>query len=82
MSAAGFALILRPDTSFQIIEWPRESAAGLRSLYTEIGCTNVAVVDLSLTGCSLSVRVVGWGSNRVLVWVSCRVLGHEGRASW
>ncbi|MGW3361039.1 DUF3846 domain-containing protein [Streptomyces bungoensis] len=47
MSAAGFALVLRPDASFHVIEWPADSAAGLRTLYTEVGCTNIAVVDLS-----------------------------------
>ncbi|PWI05449.1 hypothetical protein DIZ27_39375 [Streptomyces sp. NWU339] len=47
MSAACFALVLRPDASFQAIEWPADSAAGLRSLYTEVDCTNIAVVDLS-----------------------------------
>ncbi|MFF9001016.1 hypothetical protein ACF1GW_29550 [Streptomyces achromogenes] len=40
------------------------------------------VGDLVLTGCSLFVRAVDRGSNRVLDRMSCRVQGHEGRASW
>ncbi|MFD9099417.1 DUF3846 domain-containing protein [Streptomyces collinus] len=47
MSAAGFALVLRPDASFEITEWPGDSTANLRTLYTAIGCTHVDVVDLS-----------------------------------
>ncbi|MGV9903385.1 DUF3846 domain-containing protein [Streptomyces sp. NPDC003388] len=45
--SAGFALVLRPDASFEITEWPGNSRANLRTLYTAIGCTRVDVVDLS-----------------------------------
>ncbi|MGW0574360.1 DUF3846 domain-containing protein [Streptomyces tauricus] len=47
MSAARYALVLHPDASFQAIEWPSNSTAGLRALYAEIGCTCITVVDLS-----------------------------------
>ncbi|WP_314416114.1 DUF3846 domain-containing protein [Streptomyces kroppenstedtii] len=47
MSAARYALVLHPDASFQTVEWPRNSAAGLRTLYAEIGCICITVVDLS-----------------------------------
>ena len=39
-------------------------------------------VTLFLTGCSLSARVAGWGSNRGLVRVSRPVRVHGRRASW
>ncbi|MGW7513905.1 DUF3846 domain-containing protein [Streptomyces massasporeus] len=45
MSAA-FALVLRPDASFNIIEW-RSTGDTLNTLYREIDCTSIAVVDLS-----------------------------------
>ncbi|MGA5208047.1 DUF3846 domain-containing protein [Streptomyces variegatus] len=45
MSAA-FALVLRPDASFNIIEW-HSTGDTLSTLYREIDCTSIAVVDLS-----------------------------------
>ncbi|MFH9590675.1 DUF3846 domain-containing protein [Streptomyces luteogriseus] len=45
MSAA-FALVLRPDSSFDVIEW-RSTGDTLNTLYREIDCTSIAVVDLS-----------------------------------
>ncbi|MEU1854298.1 DUF3846 domain-containing protein [Streptomyces sp. NPDC019990] len=45
MSAA-FALVLRPDASFDVIEW-HSTGDTLSTLYREINCTSIAVVDLS-----------------------------------
>ncbi|MEV6617328.1 DUF3846 domain-containing protein [Streptomyces sp. NPDC051051] len=45
MSAA-LALVLHPDTSFNVIEW-RSTGDTLSTLYREIDCTSIAVVDLS-----------------------------------
>ncbi|UUA11615.1 MULTISPECIES: DUF3846 domain-containing protein [Streptomyces] len=50
MSAARFALVLRPDASFSVIEWPH-STDNLNTLYCEIGCTSIAAVDLSPKVC-------------------------------
>ncbi|WP_406715168.1 DUF3846 domain-containing protein [Streptomyces althioticus] len=46
MPAAAFALVLHPDASFQVIEWPRTGNT-LSILYREIDCTSITVVDLS-----------------------------------
>ncbi|MFH8439308.1 DUF3846 domain-containing protein [Streptomyces sp. NPDC018007] len=42
-----FALVLRPDGVFKVIDWPKDGH--LPILYREIGCTAVDVVDLSRT---------------------------------
>ena len=46
MSATEFALVLRPDASFSVIEWPRTGNT-LSILYREIECNSITVVDLS-----------------------------------
>ncbi|WP_327713666.1 DUF3846 domain-containing protein (plasmid) [Streptomyces sp. NBC_00464] len=42
-----YALILRTNGSFQIIDWPTDGH--LNIYYTEIGCTHVDAVDVSPT---------------------------------
>ncbi|MEU6460290.1 hypothetical protein [Streptomyces sp. NPDC047065] len=44
--SATFALILRPDTCFKIVEFSGDSPADLDTIYSEIGSPNVAVMDL------------------------------------
>ncbi|MFI1004946.1 DUF3846 domain-containing protein [Streptomyces galbus] len=41
-----FALVLRPDASFDVIEW-NSTGDTLSTLYREICCLSIAVVDLS-----------------------------------
>ncbi|WP_333734973.1 hypothetical protein [Streptomyces sp. IBSBF 3010] len=52
MSEARFALIIRPDCSFDVIDWPAELAAGLNTLAREFTTTRIAEFrlwqDLSL----------------------------------
>ncbi|MEU6102803.1 DUF3846 domain-containing protein [Streptomyces flaveolus] len=47
MSATRFALVLRPDASFKVIEFAGDSPADLAALYSEINSPNIAVMDLS-----------------------------------
>ncbi|MGW2176389.1 hypothetical protein ACWC1C_38265 [Streptomyces sp. NPDC001705] len=45
--SATFALILRPDTCFKIVEFSGDSPADLNTIYREIDSPNIAVMDLS-----------------------------------
>ncbi|MFH9821389.1 DUF3846 domain-containing protein [Streptomyces sp. NPDC017230] len=47
MPEARFALVIRPDASFAVIEWPGHLPAGLDTIYREIDSPNIAVIDLS-----------------------------------
>ncbi|MEV5249846.1 hypothetical protein [Streptomyces werraensis] len=46
MSAA-FALVLRPDSSFKVIDFSGDSPADLATIFSEINSPNIAVMDLS-----------------------------------
>jgi hypothetical protein len=47
MSNARHALIIRPDSSFTIIDWNADSPDGLEVLYREIDAPTVTAVDIS-----------------------------------
>ncbi|MFI5752423.1 DUF3846 domain-containing protein [Streptomyces sp. NPDC051644] len=42
-----FALLIRPDFTFKIIDWPTKSGNTLKTLYREIECDLVAAVDIT-----------------------------------
>ncbi|MFF7558265.1 hypothetical protein ACFZA9_35835 [Streptomyces olivaceus] len=46
MSAA-FALVLRPDASFKVVEFSGNSPADINTIFSEINSPNIAVMDLS-----------------------------------
>ncbi|MEU7032014.1 DUF3846 domain-containing protein [Streptomyces sp. NPDC046275] len=48
-STTAYALLVRPDGFFQILDWPTESTQNLRALRSAIGCTTVDVVDVTDT---------------------------------
>ncbi|MGW7341204.1 DUF3846 domain-containing protein [Streptomyces sp. NPDC054808] len=45
--SATFALVLRPDASFKVVEFSGDSPTGLSTIYSEIDSPNIAVMDLS-----------------------------------
>ncbi|MFG3275954.1 DUF3846 domain-containing protein [Streptomyces luteogriseus] len=49
--SARYALVLHPDASFSVIEWPPNSTGNLNTLYREINCTSITAVDLSPKVC-------------------------------
>ncbi|MCF3965385.1 DUF3846 domain-containing protein [Streptomyces fuscigenes] len=47
MPATNLALVIRPDASFDVIDWPEEMRSTLYTLYTALRCDHVDVVDVS-----------------------------------
>ncbi|GHB11914.1 hypothetical protein GCM10010330_77440 [Streptomyces tendae] len=45
--SATFALVLRPDASFKIVEFSGNSPTDISTIYSEIDSPNIAVMDLS-----------------------------------
>ncbi|MGW7433352.1 DUF3846 domain-containing protein [Streptomyces sp. NPDC054861] len=41
------ALLICADGAFRVIDWPGTSANALKTLYSALGCGNVAAVDMS-----------------------------------
>ncbi|WP_329460760.1 DUF3846 domain-containing protein [Streptomyces sp. NBC_01497] len=46
MLATNLALVIRPDATFDVIDWPADGAT-LRTLYTALNCDYVDMVDVS-----------------------------------
>ncbi|MFI8515287.1 DUF3846 domain-containing protein [Streptomyces sp. NPDC085460] len=48
-NARSFALLVRPDGFFKIIDWPAETGDNLKTLRAEIECRTVDVFDVTET---------------------------------
>ncbi|ORT54185.1 DUF3846 domain-containing protein [Streptomyces sp. CB03238] len=42
-----YALLLRTDGTFELLDWPNGTHVHLNTLYKAIGCQNVAAVDIT-----------------------------------